>query len=169
MGYGLFPGSGLASAEDMLRVSDRNRKIKSEIRASNPPRSSAPEPASGIRPGPTAEASHGDQGIEPESPRERTIDRKQEPVQGTGPLPIGPHEDAGKEPSPAPRSRAALSAVQRRKLAELYQNLHGGSEADAARGLDALFVQAFKHGVGDASYEEGARITAQLLAAQRAR
>jgi hypothetical protein len=134
MGYGLFPGSGLASAEDMLRVGDRKES-----------------PAGTFR------------------PRDTVVDRKQGPVQGTGPVQSVPRDGAVSEPASTSRARVTLSAVQRRKLVELYRNLHGGGEADAARGLEALFVEAFKHGIGDASYEEGARITAQLLAAQRAR
>lgn len=127
MGYGLFPGAGLSSAEDMLRVT-------------------------GVK-----------------DSRRQPMDRKQAPVQGTLTAQPDPRDGAGAEPAPASRPRQALSAVQRRKLLELFRNLHGGGEAEAARGLDALFIEAFKHGLGDASYEEGARITAQLLAAQRAR
>lgn len=127
MGYGLFPGAGLSSAEDMLRVGDRRDSHR------------------------------------------QAAGSKQAPVQGTLPAEADPRNGSGAEPAPASRPRQALSAVQRRKLLELYRNLHGGSEAEAARGLDNLFIEAFKHGLGDASYEEGARITAQLLAAQRAR
>jgi hypothetical protein len=131
MGYGLFPGSGLSSAEDMMRVSDSNRPAR--------------------------------RGAGEGSPRD-AVEHKQPPAQGAG-----PHDGAGSDAAAASRPRAALSVVQRRKLVELYRNLHGGSEAEAARGLEALFVESFKHGLSDASYEEGARITAQLLAAQRAR
>lgn len=138
MGYGLFPGSGLSSAEDMLRVSELNH--------GSPKRSSGEW-----------------------SPREPAPDRKSGAAQGAVTPQVGPRDGLGGEPSAAVRSRAPLSAVQRRKLVELYRNLHGGSEADASRGLEALFVELFKHGVSDATYEEGARITAQLLAAQRAR
>ena len=111
MGYGLFPGSGLASAEDMLRSSA---------------------------------VAHGDR----------------KPAQ---------QAQQNNRPQPSTHAQPSLSAVQRRKLLELYSNLHGGSEAEAARGLDAMFVEAFKHPLTNATYEEGARITAQLLAAQRAK
>ncbi len=126
-GYGLFPGSGLASAEDMLRsnaVVDRERKLQ-------------------------------EQPLQPahQTPREVREAREGGNGGGTG----------------YTRPRSQISAVQRRKLTELYRNLHGGSEAEAARGLDALFVETFKHGMGEASYEEGAHLTAQLLSAQRAR
>ncbi len=128
MGYGLFPGSGLASAEDMLRVTDRK-----------------------------------------EFPRDAAGDRRTGQDNGSRAPQRGAREGAPVEEMPGARPRSPLSAVQRRKLVELYRNLHGGSEADAARGLDALFVEAFKHGMSEASYEEGAHTTAQLLAAQRAR
>ncbi len=137
MGYGLFPGSGLASAEDMLRVTDRKefpRDAAGDRRTGQDNGTRAPQ--RGAREGATAPQ-----------------------VQGG----LGTEETSGARP------RSPLSAVQRRKLVELYRNLHGGAEADATRGLDALFVEAFKHGMSEASYEEGAHITAQLLAAQRAR
>jgi len=50
-----------------------------------------------------------------------------------------------------------------------YLALIYGSEAEAARGLDTMFIEAFKHPMTNATYEEGARITAQLLATQRAK
>jgi hypothetical protein len=140
MGYGLFPGSGLSSAEDMLRVTNRNQKP-------HKPESRAPKADPG------GEAEPNGQAVQEESSRETVADRKQ------GTLQAGPRDGAGSEAAPASRPRAPLSTVQRRKLVELYRNLHGGAEADAARSLDALFVEAFKHGIGDASYEEGARIT----------
>lgn len=156
MGYGLFPGSGLASAEDMLRVSDRNhRSYKTEAKS---PNSSY-----------AADQQQRGRRAEEESPRDTGPDRTQGPVQSSLPSQPTSREAANGDPAPTSRPRAALSAVQRRKLVELYRNLHGGGEIEAARGLDALFIEAFKHGLGDASYEEGARITAQLLAAQRAR
>ncbi len=133
MGYGLFPGSGLASAEDMMRSSavvDRRRGAETPARLAR------------------------------ETPREMSS------ASGGG---NDGAQNAGGEPTTYTRPRSPMSAVQRRKLVELYRGLHGGSEADAARGLDALFAEAFKHGMGEASYEEGAHITGQLLAAQRAR
>ncbi len=125
-GYGLFPGSGLASADDMLRsgsVVDREHKLQ-------------------------------EQPLQPahQTPRE-----------------VREAREGGNGSTGSARPRSPISAVQRRKLAELYRNLHGGSEAEAARGLDALFVETFKHAMSEASYEEGAHITAQLLSAQRAR
>ncbi len=126
MGYGLFPGSGLASAEDMLRSN-----------------------------GATA-------------PREANAERRPAPENGNR----AQSHIARESETPAAtygRPRSPISAVQRRKLMELYHNLHGGTQAEVEQGLDALFAESFKHGMAEASYEEGAHITAQLLAAQRAR
>jgi hypothetical protein len=128
MGYGLFPGSGLASAEDMLRsnaVVDRRPTPGNGARADQQPSAS--------------DATHA------------------------------AREGARAEMPNAGRPQPGLSAVQRRKLVELYVNLHGGSEVEALRGLDTMFIQEFKHSMNHATYEEGARITAQLLAAQRAK
>lgn len=115
MGYGLLPGAGLASAEDMLRTNVVQTPKRPERAAT----------------GGTAPGAPG----------------------GTGPQPA--------------RRQPLVSAVQRQKLSELYRHLHGGSEADALRGLDALFAQAFGHPLNEATYEEGARITAQLMSTQR--
>jgi hypothetical protein len=139
-GYGLFPGSGLASAEDMMRATDRSESTRAAV--ADRERKQPEQPLRPLHQTPREAREGGDGGT----------------TQYARPRPTG-----------TPVSRSPISAVQRRKLVELYRNLHGGSEADAARGLDALFVEAFKHGMGEASYEEGAHITAQLLAAQRAR
>lgn len=64
-------------------------------------------------------------------------------------------------------ARTLVSAIQRRKLAELYRAQTGCSEIDALRALDVIFMETFKHPVEQASYEEAARITARFLAEQR--
>lgn len=127
MGYGLFPGSGLSSADDMLRATSETvrpaadrRAADSESRASvNPPKFSANEPRSG----------YGSK-------------RAQQPP---------------------------LSSVQRNKLLELWRAVNGGGELEAIEGLDVIFQDAFKHGMNEATYEEGARITGQLLSELRQR
>ncbi len=130
MGYGLFPGSGLASAEDMQRATGAQAQPQREATAE---RRAVPENGNGTKPQPRV-ARDGD----------------------------SPTANYG-------RPRSPISAVQRRKLMELYHNLHGGNEAEVTQGLDAMFGEAFKHAMNEATYEEGAHITAQLLAAQRAR
>lgn len=62
-----------------------------------------------------------------------------------------------------------LSIVQHNKLIELWRMLYGEGEMEAAAGLDKLWFDSFKHGLGNASYEEGARITGQLLTDLRAK
>ncbi len=122
MGYGVFPGSGLASAEDMLRVANNERRA-------------------------TADA-----------------DRR------TASAANGGARSSGSETRPTySRSHPPLSPVQRNKLAELYRLLHGGSEDDVNEGLDQLFLESFKHSITEATYEEGARITGQLLSQLRAK
>jgi hypothetical protein len=66
-----------------------------------------------------------------------------------------------------PATLLPMSQVQWRKLVELYRALHGGSEADAAQGLEAAFTQAFGHDLSQATYDEAARVTAVLLNEQR--
>ncbi len=130
MGYGLFPGSGLSSAEDMQRATGQQGQPQREAAAE---RRTVSENGNGTRPEPRVAREGG-----------------------------APAANYG-------RPRSPISAVQRRKLMELYHNLHGGNEAEVSQGLDAMFGEAFKHPMGEATYEEGAHITAQLLAAQRAR
>jgi hypothetical protein len=124
MGYGLFPGSGLASAEDMMRVgtdsqrgSDERRGVDHERRSGQP---SARPSLNETRPAYT-------------------------------------------------RAHPPLSPTQRNKLIELWRSMHGGGELDATEGLDKLFIENFKHGLSDATYEEGARLTGQLLGEIRSR
>lgn len=133
MGYGLFPGSGLASAEDMLR-SSAVRDFSKTNTYGKPEDESAPAAHQGVTVERAAQA--------PASPRDGQA---------------------------AVRHHTPLSPVQRRKLVELYRSIHGGSEMDANEGLEKLFGESFKHGMNEATYEEGARMTAQLLAEQRAR
>lgn len=117
-GYGLFPGSGLASAEDMMRVGNNETSRANAERRSG---QSATRPSLN----------------EPRSTYTRT--------------------------------HPPLSPVQRNKLIELWRGLHGGNDIDANEGLDKLFIENFKHGLSDATYEEGARLTGQLLGEIRSR
>ncbi|MBI3741276.1 MAG: hypothetical protein HY257_05915 [Chloroflexi bacterium] len=98
MGYGLLPGAGLASAEDIMRVSATS-------------------------------------------------------------------DGARKESRKAP----LMSANQRTKLIELYREQHGGSEAEAIKGLDALFASAFKHGFAEATVPEASDTISKLIAQKQAR
>lgn len=126
MGYGLFPGSGLASADDMLRASstpiaEQRGSVETERRA--------PQPA--------------------------------------------PRRPSNEPRATYSRAHPPLSPIQRNKLSELWRVLHGGSEGasfsqeDVNEGLDKLFLETYKHGVNEATYEEGARLTGQLLAELR--
>lgn len=118
MGYGVFPGSGLASAEDMLRAGTEPVKTNNERRPSGAT--------------PTARSSNDQR-------------------------------------ASYSRTHPPLSPVQRNKLAELWRILHGGSDEDVNTGLDKLFLEAYKHGITEATYEEGARLTGQLLSELRAK
>ncbi len=139
MGYGLFPGAGLASAEDMLRSSVVVERKGGHDNGQHT-RNNQPARENGSFEG---------------SPSSR---------------PRLTHDSAGVNRAEGGNVRhQPMSAVQRRKLVELYRGIHNGSEAEASRGLDGLFIESFKHGMSEASYEEGTHITAQLLAAQRAK
>lgn len=127
MGYGVFPGSGLASAEDMLRATaaaDNARRGNAE-----PERRAANAPAT-----------------------QRSMN----------------------ETRPAySRTHPPLSPIQRNKLSELWRILHGVgdpsavAQEDVEEGLDKLFAEHFRHGIAEATYEEGARLTGQLLSELR--
>jgi len=93
MGYGLIPGAGLSSAEDVLRASA------------------------------TVAAERG-----------------------------------------TARRAPLMTANQRNKLIEMYRERHGGSEADALQGLDALFQSTFKHPMSQAMMEEASKVIGQFIA-----
>ncbi len=119
MGYGLIAGSGLASAEDMLRATAVTNTERHAPAMANTPRASLNE----------TRVTYS-------------------------------------------RSHPPLSPVQRNKLTELWRILHGGgdpsvTQEDVNEGLDKLFLEAYKHGVNEATYEEGARLTGQLLSELR--
>jgi hypothetical protein len=94
MGYGLLPGAGLASAEDIVRATSA-----------------------------------------PGAEKERT-----------------------------PRRAPLMSANQRNRLIAMYRERHGGAEAQVLQGLDAVFVSAFKHPLGEATVEEASKIIGQMIA-----
>ncbi len=114
MGYGLLPGAGLASAEDMIRAQERPEER---------------EPAAPARLAPV-----------------RRIEER---------LPV--------------RRVSRVSRYQRQKLIEMYAELHGVDATAAAEGVEEMFQDAFGKSVDAATYEEGAQITARLLAQGRAR
>lgn len=92
--------------------------------------------------------------------------REQERTQARNSMP----EDSGKkieEKSSYARAHPPLSPVQRGKMVELYQALHEGNDTDATNGIEKLFQDTFKHGLDKATYEEGARLTGQLLSELR--
>lgn len=124
MGYGLFPGSGLASADDMLRAGAEGYQTQNERRQLEPERRSQSAPTSS-----------------------RPAEYQTRPTNA--------------------RAHPPLSPVQRNKLTELWRVLHGGSDEDVNEGLDKLFLESFRHGIQEATYEEGARLTGQLLSELR--
>ncbi|MCC7161472.1 MAG: hypothetical protein IT331_03180 [Anaerolineae bacterium] len=121
MGYGLIPGSGLASAEDMMRAS-------------------------------SVTGTEGRPGVEapPRAAPAANVQRATNETRTT-----------------YSRMHPPLSPVQRNKLTELWRLLHPESAEQVNEGLDRLFVESFKHGINEATYEEGARLTGQLLSKLR--
>lgn len=65
------------------------------------------------------------------------------------------------------RKVSRVSRYQRDKLLELYREVYGADDDTAEAGIDAMFQQQFGHGLDDASYNEGAHVTAKLLSLQR--
>lgn len=134
MGYGLFPGSGLASADDMLRANNvTSAASANETRRTN---------------GAAANESE-----------------RRAPA-GTGNAPRSTNET---RPHYS-RSHPPISPVQRNKLTELWRILNGGgTDEQVTQELDKLFIESFKHGIAEATYEEGARLTGQLLTELRSK
>ena len=70
-----------------------------------------------------------------------------------------------------PRPRVShMSLYQREKLAELCRDVYGDApDIEVQAQLDNLFMEQFGHGMGEATYNEGAVVASQLLAKQRER
>src|SRR5206468_3064403 len=89
------------------------------------------------------------------------------------PLPPTPsipsHQTAQRVAANDPRRHPPLSPVQRNKLTELFKVLNGTNDEETATGLNNLFMDAWKVGTNEATYEQGARMTGQLLAALRSK
>lgn len=75
--------------------------------------------------------------------------------QGGVPIPSTQQANARRHP--------LLSPVQRNKLTELYRLLCGGDDAAVLAGLDQKFGDGFKVSMNEATYEQGARMTGELL------
>ncbi|MBC7263901.1 MAG: hypothetical protein H5T64_06010 [Chloroflexi bacterium] len=103
MGYGLLPGAGLASADDMLRVAAYEKEA-------------ARRPRSVVKP-----------------------------------------------PVASQRRPRQSSAFQRRKLVEMYSEVYEVPEDKAQTALNEAFQQQFGHGLEEATYDEGVKMTAWLL------
>lgn len=140
MGYGLFPGSGLASADDMLRATTFTN--------------TTPTPVTEPRRVPLTAANTA----------------VNEPERRAPTAAANTQRTSNETRSQYTRSHPPLSPVQRNKLTELWRILNGGgTDEQVAEGLDKLFVESFKHGLTDATYEEGARLTGQLLTELRSK
>ena len=70
----------------------------------------------------------------------------------------------GAEKERASRRAPLMSANQRNKLIEMYRERHGGTAAETLQGLDAVFVSAFKHPLGEATVEEASKIIGPMIA-----
>jgi hypothetical protein len=110
MGYGLLPGAGLASADDIMRAMQ-----EAPARAERRARPRAPSPRSG---------------------------------------------QAAKPPAP-------MSAYQRQQLIKTYRQLHEVDEAEAEAALEKRFAATFRHGLAEATYAEGTKVMAELLAEKK--
>lgn len=123
MGYGLLPGAGLSSAEDVLRAAEREEEPRQPL---------------------------------PPERRER-------------PTALRPPAERPQAPPMPPRRRSSrVSQFQCQKLIELYSETEGVEDEEAAlAAVNEMFMEAFGHGIDEATYQEGARITARLLARKR--
>ena len=65
------------------------------------------------------------------------------------------------------RRASKVSKYQHDKLVELYGEVYGADAETAEAGVDAMCQQQFGHGLEDATYNEGAHVTARLLSLQR--
>lgn len=84
---------------------------------------------------------------------------------------VGPQSANGAQETARPRTRRRISRVsryQRQKLVELYSEIEDVDDEEATlEAIDEMFVENFGHGMDEATYQEGTRITAYLLAKKR--
>ena len=137
MGYGALAGAGLASAEDMQRVQETSEDGGQRAE----PKRVAATPHLTMTNGRKAE----------EGRRTSEDGAAYKTAASTG----------------AGRRVSKVSKYQHDKLVELYCQVYGADPETAEAGVDAMFQQQFGHGLEDATYNEGAHITARLLSLQR--
>ena len=137
MGYGALAGAGLASAEDMQRVQETTEDGRPQAQEKR---------------------------IVAAAPRLTvTNGRKAEDTRRAS-------EDAAAYKTAAAnqaRRASKVSKYQHDKLVELYCQVYGADAETAEAGVDAMFQQQFGHGLDEATYNEGAHVTARLLSLQR--
>lgn len=80
--------------------------------------------------------------------------------------PRGQSTAASTQPQ-AKSKRSGVSDYQRTQMRDRYAALYGCDPDTATTGLDAMFVQQFGHGLDEATYNEGAHITAKLMNLER--
>ncbi|HYN88145.1 MAG TPA: hypothetical protein VER55_06425 [Ardenticatenaceae bacterium] len=155
MGYGVLPGSGLASAEDIQRAQEAPGGD-----GRGQPRRGGTGPS---RPAPSVTAVPSRQGA---ARREETL----EPAGNGHTLEAHVAPVAGVQQAALPgvtaRRNRPVSPFQRQKLTELYEELFPGEESET--GLDELFAEQVGHGIDEATYDEGRQVTAYLLREKRA-
>ena len=102
---------------------------------------------------------------------QRAKENAEEPKRDASPTPKLTLTDKAAAAKPggvaSTRKVSRVSRYQHDKLMELYSDVYGADAETAEAGVDAMFQQQFGHGLEDASYNEGAHITARLLALQR--
>ena len=144
MGYGALAGAGLASAEDMQRVQESHED--------------------GRRTTDDGGQRTEEKRIVAAAPRlTMTTGRKAEETRRTS------EEGVAYKTAAASQARRAskVSKYQHDKLVELYGQVYGTDAETAEAGVDAMFQQQFGHGLEEATYNEGAHVTARLLSLQR--
>ncbi|MCL4489640.1 MAG: hypothetical protein M1570_16160 [Chloroflexi bacterium] len=134
MGYGLFPGAGLASAEDMIRAGATNRTGDGHDGQGN---------GNGASNG----GSNG-----------------QNYVKENASSYVREGGDGERETVPVIRRTAPMSTNQRNKLIELYAERFGGSEQEIQQGLDAVFESGFRHPLEQATLAEASKVISQMIA-----
>lgn len=84
---------------------------------------------------------------------------------------VNPNKPTFTEPPAKPKRQAPpMSPVQHNKTQELWRLINGAATDDqVAQGLDKMCVEMFQHGIVDATYEEGAKLTGRLLTELRSR
>lgn len=147
LGYGIFAGAGLTSAEDMQRAQASGN--------TETPKTNKPAIQSVTNKTATTAS--------PAQPTQTTVTTQTSKENETTNAPAAQATQTNK----SSRKPQPISDLQKKNMTAKYIELRGGDETQAKEGLEKLFQEQFKVSMNEATYEQAARMMAVVLAELR--